>query len=105
MCHGDLRLHAAEYTRAMTAFVRAMALAALLGVVSTAQSPGTLHIKIVIADAGETTPVPGHALLISDNPPGAAPRVIRTAPDGTATVPLPPGDSTVQYGGAAPVGG
>jgi len=80
----------------MTAFVRAMALAALLGVVSTAQSTGTLHIKIVIADAGETTPVPGHTLLISDNPPGASPRVIRTAPDGTATITLPPGNYTVE---------
>jgi hypothetical protein len=40
--------------------------------------------------------VPRHALLISDNPPSAAPRRILTALDGTATVMLRPGNYTVE---------
>jgi S1-C subfamily serine protease len=79
--------------------VRAMALAALVYVMSSAvfaQATGVLHIKIVLADAGQTTPVPGHALLISDNPATAAPRLVRTAVDGTAEVRLRPGNYTVE---------
>src|SRR5262249_21342909 len=62
-----------------------------------AQAQSVLHIKIVLADAdGKTTPVPGHALLISDNPATSAPRVIRTGVDGTAEVRLRPGNYTVE---------
>jgi hypothetical protein len=42
------------------------------------------------------TPVPRHALLISDNPPTDAPRRILTRPDGTATVMLRQGNYTVE---------
>src|SRR5215470_2728107 len=79
--------------------LRAMALAALASLmpgVVFAQATSVLHIKIVLADADQSTPVPGHALLISDNPPTAAPRLIRTAVDGTADVKLRPGNYTVE---------
>ena len=39
-----------------------------------AQAQTVLHIKIVLVDADrKTTPVPNHALLISDNPATSAP--------------------------------
>jgi Trypsin-like peptidase domain len=78
---------------------RVMALAALVLVMPSAvfaQATSVLRIKIVLADAGQTTPVPGHALLISDNPATTAPRLIRTAVDGTAEVKLRPGNYTVE---------
>ena len=56
-----------------------------------------LHIKVVLTDATrKATPVPRHALLISDNPPSAPPRRIVTALDGTADVRLRPGNYTVE---------
>lgn len=56
-----------------------------------------LTVKVTLTDSdGKTLPVPRHALLVSDNPPTAAPRRIRTAPDGTASVRLPPGNYTVE---------
>jgi len=62
-----------------------------------AQAQSVLHIKIVLSDAdGKTTPVPGHALLISDNPATSAPRLIRTGVDGTADVRLRPGNYTIE---------
>jgi hypothetical protein len=65
-----------------------------------AQTLSVLHIKIVLVDVDgadrKTTPVPGHALLISDNPSTAPPRLIRTAVDGTADVRLRPGNYTVE---------
>jgi S1-C subfamily serine protease len=62
-----------------------------------AQALSTLHIKVVLTDAnGATTPVPRHALLISDNPSTAAPRLVTTAVDGTAEVKLQPGNYTVE---------
>ena len=37
--------------------------------VAAGQTPSVLHIKVVLVDAdGNTTPVPRHPLLISDNP-------------------------------------
>ena len=65
------------------------------------QSPGqalsVLHIKIALRDANQqVTPVPRHALLISDNPATAAPRRIVTTLDGTADVRLRPGNYTVE---------
>jgi hypothetical protein len=57
------------------------------------QTPSVLHIKIVLPDAdGKATPVPRHALLISDNPATPAPRRVVTAQDGTADVRLVPGN-------------
>ena len=80
--------------------LRAMLVATLLLVSSLAtfgQEPSVLHIKIVVVDAErKATPVPRHALLISDNPASAPPRQIVTAPDGTADVRLRPGNYTVE---------
>jgi len=56
-----------------------------------------LHIKITLVDPdGTTTPVPRHALLISDNPASAAPRRIVTTLDGLADVQLRPGSYTIE---------
>jgi hypothetical protein len=80
--------------------VRAFVLLAVAFVIPapvSAQAQSVLHIKIVLADADrKTTPVPGHGLLISDNPATAAPRLIRTGIDGTADVKLRPGNYTVE---------
>jgi S1-C subfamily serine protease len=65
-----------------------------------AQTLSVLHIKIVLVDITgadrKTMPVPGHALLISDNPSTAPPRLVRTAVDGTADVRLRPGNYTIE---------
>jgi hypothetical protein len=59
--------------------------------------PGVLHIKVTLVTAdGQVTPVPRHALLISDNPASAAPRYVVTALDGSADVRLRPGNYTVE---------
>jgi S1-C subfamily serine protease len=83
--------------------VRALVLVAVVFVIPRpllAQTLGVLHIRIVLNDVdgavGKTTPVPGHALLISDNPSTAPPRLVRTAVDGTADVRLRPGNYTVE---------
>jgi hypothetical protein len=61
------------------------------------QTSGVLHIRIVVVDAEQkVTPVSRHTLLISENPPSAAPRAIVTGPDGTAEVSLRPGNYTVE---------
>jgi S1-C subfamily serine protease len=58
---------------------------------------GTLHIKVTLVDADQkVTPVPRHALLISDNPASAPPRRVFTALDGTADVQLRAGNYTVE---------
>ena len=65
--------------------------------VASGQELSVLHIKVVVVDAEQkATPVPRHALLVSDNPATAAPRQIVTAPDGTADVRLRPGNYTVE---------
>ncbi len=65
--------------------------------VAAGQTPGVLHIKIVLVDAErKATPVARHALLISDNPSSAPPRRIVTSMDGAADVRLPPGNYTVE---------
>lgn len=62
-----------------------------------AQAQSVLHIKIVLADADrKTTPVPGHALLISDNPATSLPSRVVTSADGTAEIRLRPGNYTVE---------
>jgi len=83
--------------------LRALVLATLFAVSPGAASgqvvgvPGVLHIKVTLTDAaGASMPVPRHALLISDNPATSTPRRVVTAPDGTATVRLPPGNYTVE---------
>src|SRR4249919_2004833 len=61
------------------------------------QALSVLHIKVVLVDAErQATPVPRHALLVSDNPASAAPRLIVTRLDGTADVKLRPGNYTVE---------
>jgi S1-C subfamily serine protease len=61
------------------------------------QPLSVLHIKVVLVDAeGKATPVPQHALLVSDNPTSAPPRMIVTRLDGTADVRLRPGNYTVE---------
>jgi S1-C subfamily serine protease len=80
--------------------LRATVLATLLlGVphAVTAQALSVLHIKVVLLDAErKATPIPRHALLISDNPATAAPRLVVTGMDGTADVKLRPGNYTVE---------
>jgi S1-C subfamily serine protease len=79
---------------------RALIVAALFSLLPQAvPSPPTsqLHITIVLVDAdGKATPVPGHRLLISDNPASAPPRLITTARDGTADVKLRPGNYSIE---------
>ena len=61
------------------------------------QPPAILHIKVVLIDADrKATPVPRHALLISDNPASAPPRRVVTGLEGTVDVRLPPGNYTVE---------
>ena len=72
---------------------------ALLAVVAVSAQPGqgTLRIKVTLADAAQPpTPVQRHMLLVSDNPPSAAPRQIVTAADGTFVLTLRPGSYTVE---------
>src|SRR3954453_72351 len=64
---------------------------------SAGQTLSVLHIKVALVDASQNvTPVPRHALLVSDNPATAAPRRILTAADGTADIRLRPGNYTVE---------
>jgi S1-C subfamily serine protease len=61
------------------------------------QATSTLRITAVLVDADQKpTPVPRHALLISDNPPSAAPRRVLTGADGSIEVAVPPGQYTVE---------
>ena len=85
----------------------ALALLAVVAV-SAQPGPGTLRIKITLADAAQApTPVQRHGLLLSDNPPSAEPRLIFTAADGTVVLTLRPGsyivesDRPVVFGGRA----
>jgi S1-C subfamily serine protease len=84
----------------MTLMFRPFVLVAFLFAVPGAagfQAPSVLHIKVVLMDAErKATPVPNHALLISDNPPTATPRRVVTALDGTVDVRLSPGKYTVE---------
>ena len=80
--------------------LRTLVIAALVLAIPPAlsgQALSTLHIKVVLVDAEQkATPVPRHALLISDNPATATPRLIITKLDGTADVELRPGNYTVE---------
>lgn len=79
--------------------LRALLLGTLVLLIPQAsgQTHSILHIKVVLLDAEQKpTPVPRHALLISDNPASAAPRLIVTGLDGTADVRLRPGTYTVE---------
>jgi len=80
--------------------LRVFALATLCLAITRSGAPQeltVLHIKVVLIDADQkATPVPRHALLVSENPASAAPRRIVTALDGTADVRLRPGNYTVE---------
>jgi hypothetical protein len=78
--------------------VLACALAVLFLPTSAAgQEAGVLRVKVVLAgDDGTPTPAPRYALLVSDDPPTAAPRRIITALDGTVVVNLRPGSYAVE---------
>ena len=80
--------------------LRALSLATLVLVSASAvsgQALSVLHITVVLVDAaGKATPVPRHALLLSDNPASAPPRRLVTSRDGTFDVKLRPGNYTVE---------
>ena len=80
--------------------LRSLVLATLVLVMPSGapgQTVSILHIKVVLVDAErKVTPVPGHPLLISDNPASAAPRLIVTGVNGTADVRLRPGNYTIE---------
>ena len=89
-----------RYYRILIDGMRPASLAlALLAVVAVSAQPeqGTLRVKVTLADAAQApTPVQRHALLVSDNPPSAAPRQILTAADGTVVLTLRPGSYIVE---------
>ena len=60
------------------------------------QPTSVLHIRVALVDGDQTTPVPRHSLLLSNNPSSAAPRLIVTRADGTADVELRPGNYTIE---------
>lgn len=67
------------------------------GLTDAAQQGGVLKISVVLTDAdGNATPIPRAQLLISDNPATREPRRVRTGPDGTVEIALPPGSYTVE---------
>lgn len=69
----------------------------LLSAAASRQSLSVLRIKVVLGGGADTaTPVPHHALLISENPASATPRRIVTSLEGTAEVKLRPGNYTVE---------
>jgi hypothetical protein len=62
-----------------------------------AQGLAVLHLKVSVLDTdGRPMAVARHALLISDNPSTAPPRRVVTSPEGTAQLPLRPGNYTVE---------
>ena len=70
-------------------------LAATLALVSTlvaVQATGTLRVRVALTDAsGVATPLPRLVLLVSDEPPTAEPRRLRTNADGTVELKVAPG--------------
>jgi S1-C subfamily serine protease len=86
---------ASRRRRAWLAVVAALLLS--LPAVGARQGMSVLRITVTLVDAdGRVVPVPRHALLVSDNPPTAAPRRVVTGLDGSATVRVPPGNYTVE---------
>ncbi len=79
---------------------------AMLSTALVAQTQGVLHIRVMLTDAaGVSTPVPRHALLISDNPATSAPRRVVTGPDGRVDVRLRQGNYTIESEEAVAFGG
>jgi hypothetical protein len=70
---------------------------ALLLSLASAQDPRMLRVRVVLVDAsGVATPIPRLVLLVSDDPPTAEPRRVRTGADGTVELKLAPGSYTVE---------
>jgi hypothetical protein len=73
------------------------ALAALDARPPSPQGRGVLHVTVTVVDADQKpTPVPRHALLISDDPATAEPRQVVTRLDGTVDVTLRAGRYIVE---------
>src|SRR5262245_53204550 len=88
-------------TARMLGHLLAIAVLALAGShAGASQATGVLHISVtIVGPDGTGTPVPRHALLISDNPASRAPWRVVTARDGSARLTLPPGNYTVESEG------
>src|SRR5687768_4300053 len=68
-----------------------------VAVVSAQPTHGVLRITVTLNDATQApTPVRRHVLLVSEEPPSAAPRAIPTAADGTVVLKLRPGSYIVE---------
>ncbi|MCC7125214.1 MAG: trypsin-like peptidase domain-containing protein [Acidobacteria bacterium] len=66
-------------------------------VVASAQTLVTLRIEVALPGVAQSeTPVPQHALLISDNPSTITPRRVVTRADGSTDVRLRPGSYTIE---------
>ena len=95
----------------MTPIYRTLLAASLFAFIqpsASGQALSVLRVTVTLVDAEQRpTPVPRHALLISDNPATSPPRRIRTAQDGTVEVRLRPGlytvesDQPIAFGGKA----
>ena len=73
------------------------ALLALSMTLGAGQGAATLRIHVALTDAaGIATPIPRLVLLVSDNPPTAEPRRVRTTTDGTIELKLTPGSYLVE---------
>jgi S1-C subfamily serine protease len=97
-----------QLPRASAFFRHASVSLAFLAVAAVSAQPerGTLRITVTLVDeAHAPTPVRRHALLLSDNPPSAAPRLIFTAADGTVVLTLRPGSYIVESDRPVPFGG
>jgi S1-C subfamily serine protease len=97
-----------QLPRASVFFRHASVSLALLAVAAVSAQPerGTLRITVTLVDEAQApTPVRRHALLLSDNPPSAAPRLIFTAADGTVVLTLRPGSYIVESDRPVPFGG
>lgn len=74
-----------------------LAVALVVSLAATGQETALLRVKVTLVDAaGQPTPVARHALLISDNPASGAPKLVRTAADGTVDVRLASGSYAVE---------
>jgi S1-C subfamily serine protease len=79
--------------------VHVLVLTVIAGAASLARAQTTteLRIRVTLIDAAQqTTPVPRHALLISDNPATTEPKRVLTSADGVVVVRLTPGTYTVE---------
>ncbi|MEO7158609.1 MAG: trypsin-like peptidase domain-containing protein, partial [Vicinamibacterales bacterium] len=70
---------------------------ALLLALAAGQGTAILRVRVMLNDAaGVATPLPRLVLLVSDDPPTAEPRRVRTTADGSIEVKLAPGSYIVE---------